>query len=152
MDKPHKKLKVWQQSMDFVTRVYRATASLPSEEKYGLTSQIRRSAVSIVSNIAEGAARQGNAEFVHFLSMSLGSVSEIDTQLEVCRRLSFISAETHDTLNRSLIEIDRMLIGLRNSVRRRRQSNDNDSANTDPNEPRPADCDSADSDSNDSTP
>lgn len=67
--------------MELVTNVYRATASFPTEEKYGLTSQIRRSAISIASNIAEGAARQSNAEFVRFLCTSLGSLSELDTQL-----------------------------------------------------------------------
>ena len=121
VEKPHKKLKVWQQSMELVTSVYRITASLPVEEKYGLTSQIRRSAVSIVSNIAEGVARQSNAEFARFLCTSLGSLSELDTQLDVCNRLGFLSTEAHQSLNRSLTEIDRMLIGLRNSVRRRQK-------------------------------
>ncbi|HVX62631.1 MAG TPA: four helix bundle protein [Pirellulales bacterium] len=131
MDKPHKNLKVWRRSMDFVTIVYQATTSLPPEEKYGLTSQMRRSAVSIVSNIAEGAARQGSAEYIRFLNMSIGSVSEIDTQLEVCRRLGFIAEELYKVLDQSLAEIDRMLIGLRNSIRRRRRPDD-DSTESNP--------------------
>jgi four helix bundle protein len=119
MEKPHKKLNVWRQGMDLVCDVYRVTASLPTEEKYGLTSQMRRSAVSIVSNIAEGAARQSSAEYVQFLCMSLGSASELDTQLEVCERLGFVPSLAVQPLRKSLDEVGRMLIGLRNSIRRR---------------------------------
>ena len=119
MDKPHKKLKVWQQGMDLAVAVYRATQVLPIEEKFGLTGQMRRAAVSIVSNVAEGAARQSDAEFAQFLSNSLGSASELDTQLELCLRLNFLTAAAHRQLDTALIPIDKMLIGLRSSVRRR---------------------------------
>jgi four helix bundle protein len=122
MHKPHKDLKVWQRGMDMVMAVYRLTAQFPSEEKYGLSSQMRRAVVSVVSNIAEGAARQGNAEFVQFLHVSLGSVSELDTQLELARRLGFVRDEDWQRLDGDLQEIDRMLIGLRNSLRKQSSS------------------------------
>ncbi|MHB1035595.1 MAG: four helix bundle protein [Pirellulales bacterium] len=122
MHKPHKDLKVWQRGMDMVMAVYRLTAQFPSEEKYGLSSQMRRAGVSVVSNIAEGAARQGNAEFVQFLHVSLGSVSELDTQLELARRLGFVRDEDWQRLDGDLQEIDRMLIGLRNSLRKQSSS------------------------------
>jgi four helix bundle protein len=105
--------------MDFAVTMYRATDAMPPHEQYGLTSQMRRASVSIVSNIAEGAAKQSDAEFAHFRGNSLGSASELDTQLEVCRRLNFITADVHNELDVTLTTIDKMLIGLRYSVQRR---------------------------------
>ena len=86
-------LKIWQRSMDFVVEVYKITKGFPSEEKYGLISQQRRSAVSIPSNISEGAGRGTNPQFKHFLEISMGSCNEIITQLELASRLQFISSE-----------------------------------------------------------
>ncbi|MGV1002096.1 four helix bundle protein [Empedobacter falsenii] len=86
----HKELKVWQESMDLVVSVYECVRTFPKEEMYGLTSQMKRSAVSIPSNIAEGAGRQSQAEFIRFLYIALGSVSELETQLEIAFRLGFI--------------------------------------------------------------
>ncbi len=81
MDKPHKKLDVWQTSMKTTLLIYKLTSRFPEEEKFGLISQMRRAAVSIPSNIAEGAGRQGKREFRNFLSVAQGSLSELDTQL-----------------------------------------------------------------------
>ena len=83
MQKPHKKLNVWGSAMELVVDVYRLTESFPSRETYSLTSQIRRAAISIPSNIAEGAARQTRKEFVNYLHMAQGSLSELDTQIEI---------------------------------------------------------------------
>ena len=89
MIKSHKDLKVWQESMDLVEDVYKLTSTFPKEELFGLTSQIKRSCVSVPSNIAEGAGRKGKAEFARFLYIAMGSLSELDTQLELAERLSF---------------------------------------------------------------
>jgi len=75
--------------MELVAKVYKMTQSFPAEEKYGITSQMRRSAISIPSNIAEGAAKKGNKEFIQFLYMSLGSLAELETQIEIALRLGY---------------------------------------------------------------
>ena len=95
----HKDLIVWKKSIEFVTEVYKITGSFPSEEKFGLVSQLRRASVSIPSNIAEGAARNHDKEFIQFLSVSLGSASEVETQLIICLNLKFFSDEIYNKLN-----------------------------------------------------
>src|SRR5215210_7427723 len=89
--RPHEKLEVWSRSVEFVTAVYPMSGNFPKEEKFGLTSQIRRAAVSIPANIAEGAARESPREFVHFLSNAQGSASELATGLLIAHRLGFLS-------------------------------------------------------------
>ncbi|MCA9051171.1 MAG: four helix bundle protein [Planctomycetaceae bacterium] len=105
--------------MDLATKVYDATAGFPDSERYSLTSQLRRAAVSVVSNIAEGAARSGDTEFAHFLNMAIGSCSELDTQLELSRQLGYLDEACWKTLDLRLLEVDRMLIALRKSVLKR---------------------------------
>ena len=92
MDKitSHKDLKVWQESMTLVTQIYKISEDFPKHEVYGLTSQIRRAAVSIPSNIAEGAGRKGENEFTRFLYIALGSLSEVETQLEISLSMRFM--------------------------------------------------------------
>lgn len=119
MDKPHKRLVVWQRSIELVREIYQVTARFPAEERYGLTSQMRRAAVSIVSNIAEGAARQGTAEFLQFAHTALGSLSELDSQVEISRTLGFINSADFDHINNQMDEVDRLLLGLRNYLRRK---------------------------------
>lgn len=85
----HKDLDVWQLSMEFVVDVYKLTQSFPNEEKFGLVSQIRRAAISIPSNIAEGAGRKSNKENIQFLHIALGSIAELDTQLILSEKLNF---------------------------------------------------------------
>ncbi len=87
MDKPHKRLDVWKISMKLVKRTYLATSGFPKHEAYGLTKQIQRAAVSIPSNIAEGAARQTKKELINFLHIAQGSLSELDTQLDISLNL-----------------------------------------------------------------
>ena len=89
--KSHKDLKVWQESMTLVVQIYKISEDFPKHEVYGLTSQIRRAAVSIPSNIAEGAGRKGENEFTRFLYIALGSLSEVETQLEISQRLNYNS-------------------------------------------------------------
>ncbi len=109
MFKPHKRLKAWQLGMDIVEDIYRITNRFPSEEKFGLTSQMRRCAVSIPCNIAEGAARNSKKEFINFLYISLGSLSELDTQMELSKRLKLIDDKTWKNLDNKLLEEDKVL-------------------------------------------
>ncbi len=108
----HKDLIVWQKSIDFVVEIYKATKCFPKEEVFGLTSQIRRAAISIPSNIAEGYGRHSDKELIHFLFISLGSASEIETQLLISHRLEFLSDIDYMRLNNSIIEIIKMLSAL----------------------------------------
>ena len=100
MEKPHKKLDAWKLSMDLVTDIYRITDNFPREEQYILTGQIRSAAISIPSNIAEGAARQTRKEFLNYLHITQGSLSELDTQLELARRLGYLDEKTWRNLDR----------------------------------------------------
>ena len=113
---PYKNLRVWNESMELAKMVYLLTASFPREELYGLSSQMRRCAVSIPSNIAEGYGRGTNAELIHFLYISLGSSNELDTQLELSKRFSYVSDEDYnalDALNKSVNKMIRSLIYVR---------------------------------------
>ena len=112
--KSHKDLKVWQESMTLVVVVYRATEDFPKHEIYGLTSQIRRATVSIPSNIAEGAGRKGNKEFIRFLYIALGSLSEVETQLEIAFRLKYL--QEAETITQRIYFIRKMLSNLIKSL------------------------------------
>ena len=105
-------LDVWKFSMDLVEEIYKVSGKFPSSEMYGLTSQIRRAAVSIPSNIAEGAARQGSKEFVQFLYIALGSLAEVETQILLAQRLHYLS-DIHAILG-MITKIKKMLNGLIN--------------------------------------
>ncbi|MBA5246848.1 four helix bundle protein [Marnyiella aurantia] len=106
----HKDLKVWQESMVLVEEIYRATAVFPKEEIYGLTSQLKRAAVSVPSNIAEGCGRKGSAELKRFLYIALGSLSELDTQLEIAERLHLM--EKNEEIVERIYFIKNMLARL----------------------------------------
>ncbi len=103
--------------MDLVVEIYRATERFPTEERFGLVSQMRRCSVSIPSNVAEGMARRAAKETIQFLYVAIGSASELDTHLELSRRLTYISDVQWDSLNQRLTDVDRMLAGLRNHMR-----------------------------------
>jgi four helix bundle protein len=109
-----KDLIVWQKSMAFVVNVYRVTRDFPKEEIYGLTSQIRRAAVSIPSNIAEGQARRTTGEFLQFLGHARGSLAEVETQLLISKELGYLADP--QTLITQLSEISRILAGLISSL------------------------------------
>jgi four helix bundle protein len=118
-DKPHKRLKVWEKSVVLVEKVYRMSSILPRSEEFGLTNQMRRSAVSIASNIAEGAARQTRKEFIHFLHIAQGSLSELDTQIEILKRLGYLNKNTTIDFSLRMEEIDKMLTGLIQFLRKK---------------------------------
>lgn len=107
-----RKILVWQKSMSLVTKIYKATRTFPKEEMFGLTSQIRRSSVSIPSNIAEGSGRESNKDFLRFLYISLGSIFEMQTQLEIAKNIIYINEEEFNLLYEDSREIERMLASL----------------------------------------
>lgn len=111
-----KELKVWQKAVELATEVYSATKNFPQEEKFGITSQIRRSVVSISSNIAEGAGRNSKKEFKLFLNYVYGSCSELETQLTISKNLGFIDNSILDQLSESINEIQKMIYSLSNSL------------------------------------
>ncbi|MBI3583043.1 MAG: four helix bundle protein [Nitrospinae bacterium] len=116
--KPHHKLDVWKRAIKFVEQIYKITSSFPPEEKFGLTSQMRRASISIPSNIAEGSARNSSKEFINFLHISQGSVAELETQIIISKNLQFLDSQTEDVLLKELDEISKMIIGLQKSVRK----------------------------------
>lgn len=105
----YKDLIVWQKSMELVTAIYDITKSFPKEEVYGLTSQMKRSAISISSNIAEGSRRSTKKDFRHFLITSFGSGAELETQIEISKRLGFIRSTDCAKVDSLLNEVMRML-------------------------------------------
>jgi four helix bundle protein len=117
--RPHEKLDVWKMSVDMVVRVYECTKSFPSEEKFGLTSQIRRAAVSIPANIAEGAGRQHDREFIQFLSIAQGSSSELETELLIAHKLGYLDENMHAQIYEEVNTIARMIVGLTNHIKSR---------------------------------
>ena len=115
--KTHKDLDVWKLSRELVSDVYRVSADFPKSELYGLTNQIRRSVVSIPSNIAEGSARQGNKEFIHFLYVALGSLAELETQLFLVIDLNYLKEDKK--IFKKLERIRMMLLGLIRSIKQK---------------------------------
>ena len=119
MRKPHRELTVWQKSVDFIIHVYDLTKKFPKSEMYSLTTQLRRASISIASNIAEGAARKSPKEFLQFLAIARGSISEIDTHLEIVGCLGYVFPKQIENLDIELTELDRMLSGLMNNIRKK---------------------------------
>lgn len=115
--KNFKNLKIWQKGIELVVNVYKDSMKFPKEELYGLTSQIRRSAVSIPSNIDEGSGRNSDKEFNRFLDISLGSSFELETQLIIAHELEFLSDTTFEDLNNKVIEEQKMITGLKRSLK-----------------------------------
>jgi len=111
-----KELQVWQLSIGLAVMIYDVTKSFPKEEKFGLSSQINRSVISISSNIAEGAGRNSNKEFIQFLSIALGSSFEVESQLIISEKIGFINIETLNLLLEQLHHIQNMIIKLKKSL------------------------------------
>ncbi len=109
-------LRIWTKAINLTTKIYKITVGFPEEEKYGLTSQIRRSVVSISSNIAEGAGRNSSKDFCHFLAIANGSSYELETQLVISNNLNLIDNESLKILLRDLAEIQKMNYKLQNSM------------------------------------
>ena len=112
--------KVWQDAVDYASKVYKVTSDMPWFEKKGLCDQLQRAAVSISSNIAEGAAKPSDVEFAHFLDTSLGSAFEVETQLLIAKNIGYISQELYDNLLNVLNDIERQLNGLISKLRDQR--------------------------------
>jgi len=108
----HKQLKVWQKAMQLVYEIYKVTNNFPKLEQFGLFSQIRRSVISIPSNIAEGHGRKSDKELVRFLDIARGSLYELDTQIEIAKQLNYLSQYEFENLSKLLDETSRLLSGL----------------------------------------
>jgi four helix bundle protein len=116
MDKPHKRLLAWQKSMDLVVELYNLTSNFPRSEVYGLTSQVRRASVSVPSNISEGAAGRSVTQFRNSLSIAIGSLNEISTQLEIAYRVGYLDRRRLDEAEGRLDECLALTYGLRKSL------------------------------------
>jgi four helix bundle protein len=118
----HLKLEVWTRSIDLVSELYLATKDFPKNELYGIVSQIRRAGVSIPANIAEGSARTGKKESLHFLSISIGSSSELATLLLISKKVHYLDENQYNSLSMQLNSISRMLTGLKKSIMKQLQT------------------------------
>jgi len=119
MGRSYRELVAWRKAMKFVIEIYQATQDFPSEERYGLTNQLRRAAVSVPSNIAEGQARFSQKEFHHFLSIARGSMAEIETQLCLAKDLQYLSSSKCAELLANADELGRILNGLIAAIKTR---------------------------------
>lgn len=117
MVKSYQELEVWKKSIDLAEKIYETSRQFPQDEKFALTSQIRRAAVSVASNIAEGAERGGTREFLQFLGIASGSLAEVETQLILAARLKMMTPGILESLLARADEIGRMLSGLKRSLR-----------------------------------
>jgi four helix bundle protein len=108
----YKDLLIWQKGIDLAKEIYKLTSGFPDSEKYGLSNQLRRAAVSIPSNIAEGHSRKSDKEFGHFLRIALGSCAEVDTQLIIAAELDYVAKDVAYTLSAHVVEIQKMIYGL----------------------------------------
>ena len=115
----HKDLRVWQQSIEMVTSIYLMTKTFPKEELFGLVSQLRRAAISVPSNIAEGYARGTEREKLHFLRMSSGSMSEVETQLLLSLNLGYVGQEMFDELSEKVTTVWKQLNALISSIKKK---------------------------------
>ena len=108
----------WQKSMDLVEEVYRVSAGFPADERFGLTAQVRRAAVSIPSNIAEGYGRSTKADYIRFIDIAKGSANEVETQLRIGHRLRFVTAQNSERALAMTVEVQRILRGLGDGLRK----------------------------------
>ena len=116
MTQGYRDLVVWQQAMNVAVETYRLTRAFPKDEMFGLTSQMRRAAVSIASNIAEGEGRKSRNEFSHFLGIALGSKSELETQIVLSERVNLLKTSETESIKKSLDDIGKMLTALRRKL------------------------------------
>ncbi len=119
-----RKLVVWKRAHAVVLRIYSLTSDFPANERYGLISQLRRCAASVPINIAEGCGRQTSKELVRYVDIALGSASELEYQLLLAHELGYIAAPDYESTAPSVIEIKRMLVGLRRGILKHAQSHD----------------------------
>src|SRR3990170_1291659 len=120
--KNYRDLRVWQSGMDLVVMVYELSDKFPSKEVYGLTSQIRRAAVSVPSNIAEGHTRESTKEYLHHLSIAQASLAEVETQMEIAFRLKYCTQDELDKIVTHSTSLGKQLYSLRNALQSRKQT------------------------------
>jgi len=118
--KSYRDLEVWRKAMELAKRIYQITSKFPGDERFGLTNQLRRAAVSIPSNLAEGHSRSGPGDFSRFISISMGSVAEVETQVILSSELGYLAVETSSEVLSDLDVLGKMLRGLSKSITRRR--------------------------------
>lgn len=121
--KSYQELKVWQKSIDFVTKIYRLTKSFPSHEKYVLVPQMRRAAIAIPSNIAEGSTRNYTKEFIQFIQVAYSSAAELETQIIISQRLEYLETTIAEKAISEIQEIQKMLKGLSKSLQTKLTTN-----------------------------
>ncbi|EJL67023.1 four helix bundle protein [Flavobacterium sp. CF136] len=114
-----RKLLIWQKSMALITKIYFSTNNFPKEEIFGLTSQIRRSSISIPSNITEGSGRESDKDFLRFLNISTGSLFEMQTQLEIAKNITYLNQEEFNNLYEDNREVERMLVAFIKKIKDR---------------------------------
>lgn len=122
----YRDLQVWQKAMDLVDVIYALTKAFPQDERFGLTSQLRRSAVSIPSNIAEGSSRRTTKEYMRFVDIAYGSLAEVETQVSIAQRQKYIASKDEEPVYESTSEIGRMLNGLLSSLEQRMEGQSTD--------------------------
>ncbi len=116
-NRPHKKLHLWKKGIELVSHLYETTKTFPREEEFGLKAQLRRAAVSVPSNIAEGLTRSTKKDKLHFLNISQGSLSELDTQVEICLVLRLLDQQMYDLTMNKILEVQMLLSGLIRSLK-----------------------------------
>lgn len=114
--KNYQDLVVWQRAIEFSVAIYEVTKDFPTDERFGLTSQLRRAGVSVASNIAEGSTRKSAREFSHFLTIALGSIAEIRTQMLIANKIGYLNGEGYNSLLTTVNELGSMLNGLKTSL------------------------------------
>jgi len=120
VNKSHKKLEAWKKAIALTTKIYKLTDKLPESEKFGLISQMRRAAVSVASNVAEGAARNTKKEFIQFLFTAQGSLSELDTQIIICKELGFFSDKDCESIDQEMEAESKLIAGLIKYLRKKK--------------------------------
>ena len=111
-----RKLDIWIKSVSLVTDVYKLTNTFPSQERFGLISQMQRAAVSVPTNIAEGSAKSSNKDFARFLEISIGSLLELETELLISFNLEYVNLEKHSVLQNQIVELQKMITGFKNKL------------------------------------
>lgn len=115
-ERPHENLVTWQKAVELVTEIYRMTEGFPKKEEFGIIAQMRRAAISVPSNIAEGLTRKTKKDKLHFLNIAQASLSEIDTQIEISLRLAYVSQQVYEHAEVSLTEVEKLLSGLARNI------------------------------------
>ena len=112
----YKNLHIWQEGITLARRIYEVTSHFPANEKFGIVSQMTRAAVSIPSNIAEGAGRNSNKDFVHFLSIAIGSIFELHTQITICEQIGYVTAEEAKELDEQTFTLQQQIYSYRQRI------------------------------------